>query len=77
MVFFIRFFPRKLEKKVFSNPTILNSKNFMIDIPLKIAAAFWQKVGSVLQYQRQPLFVVLLLHLCLCNLDAILHVLCV
>ena len=34
MVFFIGFFPRKLEKKVYSNPTILNSKNFMIDIPL-------------------------------------------
>ena len=34
MVFFPGFFPRKLEKKVFSFPTILKSKDFMIDIPL-------------------------------------------
>ena len=34
MVFFSRLFPRKLEKKFFSNPTILKSKDFMIDIPL-------------------------------------------
>ena len=34
MVFCPGFFPRKLEKKVFSNPKILISKDFMIDIPL-------------------------------------------
>ena len=34
MVFCLRLFPRKLEKKVFSNTTILKSKDFMIDIPL-------------------------------------------
>ena len=34
MVFCLRFFPRKLEKKVFSYPTMLKSKAFMIDIPL-------------------------------------------
>ena len=31
MLFYLRFFPRKLEKKVISNPTILKFKDFMID----------------------------------------------
>ena len=34
MLFCLRLFPRKLEKKVISNPTILKSKDFMIDILL-------------------------------------------
>ena len=38
MVFDLRFFPRKLEKKVVSNPTILKSKDLMIDIPQMIFA---------------------------------------
>ena len=36
MLFLLRFFPRKLGKKEVSNPMILKSKDFTLDIPLII-----------------------------------------